>query len=76
MERDAGQTHRWYAWIAISMMVPFFTGMDDTCSPDSVVIGNASGITSSRLATLPSIQIMGCSRSDSCFNVDVYQGPP
>jgi hypothetical protein len=49
----------------MSMLVPFFTGMDDTRSPDLVVIGKAKGITSSRLATLPSIQIMGCKRIDS-----------
>ena len=49
----------------MSMGVPFLTGMDEICSPDRVVTGKASGITSSRPAVLRSIQTMGCSLIDS-----------
>jgi len=41
------------------MGVPFLMGMLVICSPVSVVIGNAKGITSSLFAFLSKVQKMG-----------------
>lgn len=63
---SVGATHRLYEQNDMSICVPLHTGIAEIRSPDFVVIGNASGIVSSRVAILESCHTIGCNLMDSC----------